>query len=173
MQAFTQKTLALAVLAGALLAAGIAGAVVMQAQLKQAQADAQQMTQAESDFARLQTDLARWQKALSTARSDVALRQEPLDLSVALPPEQLNSLIPILSKVFDPEGYFSLKQFKFEWKTAKEGGAVAAATAAVGQALPGLSQAGSGLRLPVQPTLAHVNLQGDRTLILKTEKGTP
>ena len=154
MQAFTKKTLSLAVLAGSLLAASVVAAVITQAQLKQTQADVQQLTQAESDFARLQADQARWKKALATARSDVALRQEPLDLSVALPPEQLFELPPILSKVFDPEGYFSLKQFKFEWKTAKEAVAVAGAA-------------------PVPPTLAHITLQGDRTLILNAGKTTP
>ncbi|NMM26785.1 MAG: hypothetical protein HHJ12_05705 [Glaciimonas sp.] len=151
MQTFTQKTLTLAVLSGVLLAAAVAAAIVAQAQLKQARADAQQQTQAEASFTQLRADLTRWQKALASARSDVTLRQEPLDLTVALPPEQLYELPPILSKVFDPQGYFSLKQFKFEWKTDKEAGVAA----------------------PGPLTLAHITLQGDRTLILNAGKTTP
>jgi septal ring factor EnvC (AmiA/AmiB activator) len=145
MQTFTEKTLAQSVLVGTLLAASVAAALVTQAQLKQVEADAAQLTQAEADFARLQADLARWQQALKT-HAEVALRQEPLDLSVALPPEQLHALPPLLNKVFDPEGYFLLKKFRFEWKTGLAG------VSAVATAAP----------------LAHISLQGDRTLILKT-----
>lgn len=151
MQAFTQKTLSLAILSGVLLASAIAASAVSQARLRQAQADAQQLTQAEARFVVLKGDLVRWQTALASARSDVTLRQEPLDLSVALPPEQLYELPPILSKVFDPQGYFSLKQFKFEWKTAKD----------------------AGVTMPGQQTLAHITLQGDRTLILNAGNTTP
>jgi hypothetical protein len=162
MQTFTQKTLAQSVLVGALLAAAVAAYLVTQAQFKQTQADAAQLLQAEADFARLQADQALWQQALKVF-SEVVLRQEPLDLSVALPPERLHALPPILNKVFDPEGYFLLKQFKFEWKASKAEagvGAVAGSGAA-------LAVAGSGPAI-AQPTLAHISLQGDRTLILKT-----
>ncbi len=165
MQTFTQKTLTIALLIGAALAASVVAATVTQANLKQAQTDAQQLTQAEGDFKRLQGDLARWQKAMSLVRTDVALRQEPLDLTVALPPEQLYELPPILSKVFDPQGFFSLKQFRFEWKTTKE----SAGGAAV---LPGLTQNTAGAK-GTPPTLAHITLQGDRTLILNSRKTTP
>ena len=170
MQAFTQKTLYQTVAVGALLAVAVAAAVVFQAQLKQTQADAQGLTQAESDFTRLQADLVRWQKAREAARTDLALRQEPLNLSVALLPEELYQLPPILSKVFDPQGYFMLKQFGFEWKTDKEG------ATAQGTALAGLMQAGlppGAANARPAPTLAHITLQGDRTLILNSGKAAP
>ncbi len=172
MQAFTQKSLSQAILVGVLLAGSIAAVVVYQAQLKQSRDDEQKLAQAESDFTRLQADLVRWNTARKLVHADVALRQEPLDLSVALPPEQLNDLIPILSKVFDTDGYFSLKQFTFEWKPAKDAGQPDATALPAGPALPGLSQAGSGSK-PPPVTLAHVSLQGDRTLILTTEKAIP
>jgi hypothetical protein len=152
MQTFTQKSLTQAVLVGTLLAVSVVAAIVARAQLKQTEADAAQLTQAEADLARLKSDLARWQHVLK-AHSIVALRQEPLDLSVALPPERLHALPPILNKVFDPEGYFFLKQFRFEWKTSN---AVAAPS--------------TGL---MPSTLAHISLQGDRTLILKTAGDKP
>jgi hypothetical protein len=133
------------VLVGTLLAVSVVAAIVARAQLKQTEADAAQLTQAEADFVRLKADLALWKQAQS-ANAEMALRQEPLDLLVALPPEQLHVLPPILNKVFDREGYFLLKQFKFEWKSSMAGGSTVAKA----------------------PALAHISLQGDRTLILKT-----
>ncbi|MCF8212118.1 MAG: hypothetical protein K9K38_22365 [Rhodoferax sp.] len=154
MQTFTQKTLVQSVLVGTLLAVSVVAVVVARAQLKQTEAELAQLTQAEADLARLKTDLARWQRALR-AHAEVTWRQEPLDLQVELPPERLQALPPILNKVFDPEGYFLLKQFKFEWKTRAVGAGTGTAAAA------GAAEAA------LAPKLARISLQGDRTLILK------
>jgi len=175
MQAFTKKTLTHAILTGVLLAGAIAASAVAQASLRQAQADAQQLNTAEISLVRLKDDLARWQKALASARSDIALRHEPLDLAVDLPPDQMFELPAILSKVFDTQGYFSLKQFRIEWQNEKvapvAGSKPASASVVTPAAVAALVPVNLGLA--AQTARVHITLQGDRTLILNTGVTTP
>jgi hypothetical protein len=172
MQAFTQRTLTHAVLTGAFLAAAIVASAIAQASLRQAQADAQQLTTAEVSFVRLKSDLARWQKALASARSDMALRHEPLDLAVDLAPEQMYELPAILSKVFDTQGYFSLKQFRIDWQNTQTAATTGpgAATSTAPAATP---MAATTFATAAEPMRVHITLKGDRTLILNTGKTTP
>lgn len=169
MQAFTKKTLTHAALTGTFLAAAIVASAIAHASLRQASADAQQLAAAEASLARLKSDLDRWQKALASARSDMALRHEPLDLAVDLPPEQMYELPAILSKVFDTQGYFSLKQFRIDWRSSQ-----VTALPASGAPTPTTALVSTKVfAAAAPPARVYITLKGDRTLILNTGSTTP
>ena len=146
MHTFTSHQLTLTLVAGVALGVAVAAAQVGDARLAQARKDADALATSESQVNALNQQLTQWKVAQTALGGPGArgFRKEPVSLSAVLPPERLYTLTPILAKVYDNQGYFSVKHFSFAWQEpAAQNGEEATAE-----------------------RVAKLSLTGERTLIL-------
>ncbi len=113
------KTSFLWLLAGSVaLAVGMLTHSVINANVKRTDSSLQQLKQSEEEFARVKTQLAKWERAKASGAVTLP-RVQPVALTAEFAPEELPGISRVLSGMYADHGFLNLKSFTYQWGTNK------------------------------------------------------